>query len=98
VQPPIRAPLPPRLASFYPLSYLQSSTENKGKAHAPPAAETIADEFSIDVEFENAWETTSDWNEDDDEAAQEQNVLCFPDDLAQKVSRNDQDQHKAMES
>ena len=32
----------------------------------------------IDVEFENDWETTSDWNEDDDEAAIEQSELCFP--------------------
>ncbi|KAF8525999.1 CTD kinase subunit gamma CTK3-domain-containing protein [Hysterangium stoloniferum] len=39
----------------------------------------ISNEFPIDVEFDNAWETTSDWNEDDDEAAQEENALCFPD-------------------
>jgi CTD kinase subunit gamma len=29
-----------------------------------------------DIEFENAWETTSDWNEDDDEAVLEENELC----------------------
>lgn len=33
----------------------------------------------IDIEFENAWETTSDWNEDDMEAVAEEDVLCFPD-------------------
>jgi CTD kinase subunit gamma len=100
VQPPIRTPLPPRLASFYPLSatYLQSSpTERKGKALAPPAAEIISDEFSIDIEFENAWETTSDWNEDDDEAAQEENALCFPDDLSAKPLAKENDPDRAME-
>ena len=87
MQPPIRTPLPPRLASFYPLSAwgLQlSPTENKGKA---PAV-AIDDEFSIDVEFENAWETTSDWNEDDDEVVQEENVLCFPDDFTVRKERD----------
>jgi CTD kinase subunit gamma len=34
-------------------------------------------ELSIDIEFENEWETSSDWNEDDDEAAEE-SELCFP--------------------
>jgi len=33
----------------------------------------------IDIEFENAWETTSDWNEDDVEAVAEEDALCFPD-------------------
>jgi len=33
----------------------------------------------IDIEFENAWETTSDWNEDDVEAIAEEDALCFPD-------------------
>jgi CTD kinase subunit gamma len=31
-----------------------------------------------DVEFENEWETTSDWNEDDDEAVAEEVRMCFP--------------------
>ncbi|TRM67561.1 CTD kinase subunit gamma CTK3-domain-containing protein [Schizophyllum amplum] len=35
-------------------------------------------ELPLDVEFENAWETTSDWNEDDEEAMREENELCFP--------------------
>jgi len=33
----------------------------------------------IDIEFENAWETTSDWNEDDVEAVTEEDALCFSD-------------------
>ena len=37
-----------------------------------------AGELTLDIEFDNEWETTSDWNEDDDEAAQEENALCFP--------------------
>jgi len=46
----------------------------------PPVAqgdETTAT-VSEDVEFENAWETTSDWNEDDDEDVKAENELCFP--------------------
>jgi CTD kinase subunit gamma len=35
-------------------------------------------QLAIDIEFENEWETTSDWNEDDDDAAAEGNDLCFP--------------------
>ena len=35
-------------------------------------------ELTMDIEFDNDWETTSDWNEDDDEAAVEENQLCFP--------------------
>lgn len=38
-------------------------------------------ELSADVEFENEWETLSDWNEDDDEACKEENELCFPNGL-----------------
>jgi CTD kinase subunit gamma len=34
-------------------------------------------EQPFDIEFENEWETTSDWNEDDDEAAAEESELCF---------------------
>jgi len=33
----------------------------------------------IDIEFENAWETISDWNEDDVEATADEDALCFPD-------------------
>jgi CTD kinase subunit gamma len=37
-----------------------------------------AEELAVDIEFENEWETTSDWNEDDDEAVTEENDLCYP--------------------
>ena len=55
-------------------------------AHAAPLASFMpltddadgAEELAIDIEFENEWETTSDWNEDDDEAVAEENDLCYP--------------------
>jgi len=37
-----------------------------------------ANEAALDKEFDDAWETTSDWNEDDDDAIDEENDLCFP--------------------
>ncbi|KAL1689334.1 CTD kinase subunit gamma CTK3-domain-containing protein, partial [Schizophyllum commune] len=52
----------PMLAAFLPLT-----DEADGERELP-----------LDVEFENAWETTSDWNEDDEEAMREENELCFP--------------------
>jgi len=64
VQPIIHNPSsyqPPQLASFMPLT-----DDGDGE-----------EELTIDIEFENEWETTSDWNEDDDEAAREENELCF---------------------
>ncbi|TFK50786.1 hypothetical protein OE88DRAFT_1659858 [Heliocybe sulcata] len=54
--------LQPQLASFLPLT-----DDGDGEG-----------ELTIDIEFDNEWETTSDWNEDDDEAAAEENDLCFP--------------------
>ncbi|CCM06043.1 uncharacterized protein FIBRA_08289 [Fibroporia radiculosa] len=54
--------LPPQLASFLPLT-----DDGDGEG-----------ELTLDIEFENDWETTSDWNEDDDEAAADENHLCFP--------------------
>lgn len=56
--------LPPQLASFLPLT-----DDGDGDQ-----------ELTLDIEFDNDWETTSDWNEDDDEAAVEENTLCFPPD------------------
>lgn len=35
------------------------------------------EELTIDIEFENEWEATSDWNEDDEEGAGEEAELCF---------------------
>ncbi|KAF7297783.1 CID domain-containing protein [Mycena kentingensis (nom. inval.)] len=34
--------------------------------------------LAIDVEFENDWETTSDWNEDDVEAVADESASAFP--------------------
>jgi CTD kinase subunit gamma len=59
--------------------------------HAAPLASFIpltddtdgTEELTIDIEFENEWETTSDWNEDDDEAVAEENDLCYPKSNAQ---------------
>lgn len=47
--------------------------------NAPSSAQTQTShpESALDIEFDNAWETTSDWNEDDEEAADEENFLCF---------------------
>ncbi|KAF9461850.1 CTD kinase subunit gamma CTK3-domain-containing protein [Collybia nuda] len=52
----------PQLVSFLPLTSRGDGEE----------------ELTIDIEFENEWETTSDWNEDDEEAAVEESDLCFP--------------------
>ncbi|GBE80906.1 CTD kinase subunit gamma [Sparassis crispa] len=56
------AHLPPQLASFMPLT-----DDGDGE-----------EELTLDIEFENDWETTSDWNEDDDDAVVEENELCLP--------------------
>lgn len=53
--------LPPTLASFLP-----QTDDGDGEQ-----------ELTLDIEFDNDWEATSDWNEDDDEAAVEENELCF---------------------
>ncbi len=66
VQPISHNPLPqqlPQLASFMP---------------DPNGLGIKGTELTIDIEFDNEWETTSDWNEDDEEAANEENDLCFP--------------------
>ncbi|KAL0568093.1 hypothetical protein V5O48_013899 [Marasmius crinis-equi] len=64
----------PGLTCFLPLDYGAGAGEDS----APP----------IDIEFDNDWETLSDWNEDDDEACAEENALCFtPQDLAERKSR-----------
>ena len=54
--------LVPPLASFLPLT---DDADGAG-------------ELTMDIEFENEWEATSDWNEDDDDAVAEENALCFP--------------------
>jgi len=55
---------PPQLATFYPLTEPGDGQE----------------ELALDIEFENEWETTSDWNEDDEEAIGEEAELAFPSD------------------
>ncbi len=52
----------PPLASFLPLTDYEDG----------------AGELTMDIEFDNEWEATSDWNEDDEEAVAEENALCFP--------------------
>jgi CTD kinase subunit gamma len=77
VQPiaPQTAVMPP-LATFLPLF--------SGMAHSEASAGDgiggweRGEELPIDIEFENEWETTSDWNEDDEEAALEEIELCRP--------------------
>jgi len=63
---------PPSLASFLPLL---EDDETRRKKRLP-----------LDVEFENDWETTSDWNEDDDDAAMEENEFCFPQPRSRRYS------------
>ncbi|KDR69879.1 hypothetical protein GALMADRAFT_76955 [Galerina marginata CBS 339.88] len=52
----------PQLASFYPVTEPADGQE----------------ELALDIEFENEWETTSEWNEDDDDAIKEEGQLAFP--------------------
>lgn len=69
--------------------WVQPVSHNPHSHGVPPLASFLPltddgdgdEELTLDIEFENDWETTSDWNEDDDEAAQEENVLCFPNGL-----------------
>ncbi|CAA7260358.1 unnamed protein product [Cyclocybe aegerita] len=52
----------PQLACFYPLDDAVDGQE----------------ELALDIEFENEWEATSDWNEDDEDAVGEEAQLAFP--------------------
>ncbi|KZT04837.1 uncharacterized protein LAESUDRAFT_657250 [Laetiporus sulphureus 93-53] len=62
--------------------WVQPVAHNPQTLLPPPLASFLPledeDQLTLDIEFENDWETTSDWNEDDDEAAIEENELCFP--------------------
>lgn len=60
------------LASFLPL------TTNKAQAQETSVGPGVEEELPVDIEFENEWETTSDWNEDDEEVIAEERELCFP--------------------
>ena len=66
VQPVSFLPNQPLLASFAPDPDLFPSEKVQGA------------ELALDIEFDNEWETTSNWNEDDEEAAAEENILCYP--------------------
>lgn len=55
----------PMLASFLPL-HENTIERNSSQPDMP-----------LDIEFENEWETTSDWNEDDDEATTQETNICF---------------------
>lgn len=68
---PLAQAFPPPLATFLPLDNSNSREDYPGSSWAP------GEELTIDIEFENEWETTSDWNEDDEEAVLEENALCF---------------------
>ena len=43
-----------------------------------PLSESENVELGLDIEFENEWEATSDWNEDDVEALMDERELCYP--------------------
>ena len=43
-------------------------------------------ESTLDIEFDNDWEATSDWNSDDDEAINAENLLCYPDPVGRLAS------------
>jgi len=49
-----------------------------GLASFLPLSDTENAEVALDIEFENEWEATSDWNEDDVEAIMDERELCYP--------------------
>jgi CTD kinase subunit gamma len=55
-----------------------SRPQPQPQAGTSTAQDAEPSQLAIDIEFENAWETTSDWNEDDIEAVFEEYTLCFP--------------------
>ncbi|KAF8726188.1 hypothetical protein AX14_007957 [Amanita brunnescens Koide BX004] len=63
-----------------PISHNISSHLSSTLASFLPLTDTPEgqEELPIDIEFENEWETTSDWNEDDEDAVAEESELCFP--------------------
>ena len=62
---------------------------------AQPQIAPIHVESALDIEFDNAWETTSDWNEDDEDAADEENLLCFGSPQLQQQMEEDPTPHLA---
>ncbi|KAF9235982.1 CTD kinase subunit gamma CTK3-domain-containing protein [Melanogaster broomeanus] len=53
-------------------------TRHTALASFLPLSDTENTELALDIEFENEWEATSDWNEDDVEAVSEERELCYP--------------------
>lgn len=49
-----------------------------GLASFLPLSDAENAEVALDIEFENEWETTSDWNEDDVEVVVEEREVCYP--------------------
>ncbi|KAG8952748.1 hypothetical protein FRC04_003671 [Tulasnella sp. 424] len=72
-----------------PASPAQTSQIPSHRGQQQSSAQTAGSELALDIEFENAWETTSDWNEDDEEAVREENALCFPGDFPNRSDRMD---------
>ncbi|KAG8890018.1 hypothetical protein FRB98_001453 [Tulasnella sp. 332] len=71
----------------------ESSTASISGGGAGPPIHHGA-ELALDIEFDQAWETTSDWNEDDDEVATEENMLCFPADVNAQQQQSYQNQNQ----
>lgn len=55
-----------------------------------PLSDAENAELALDIEFENEWEATSDWNEDDLEVIAEERELCYPH-LRRKGAVNDEE-------
>ncbi|KAF4621474.1 hypothetical protein D9613_001043 [Agrocybe pediades] len=62
--------------------WVQPTSRNPASVQAGQLASfyplDTAEELPVDIEFENEWETTSDWNDDDQEAIDEEDHLAFP--------------------
>jgi hypothetical protein len=74
--PPASKHLPPRHALRK--SYTEAQRERQRQRNRTGGED--AQETALDIEFEQAWETTSDWNEDDIDAVNEESFLCWGDD------------------
>lgn len=73
--PPPPKHLPPRHALRK--SYTEAQRERQRQKSRTGGDD--AQETALDIEFEQAWETTSDWNEDDVDAVNEEWNVCWGD-------------------
>ncbi|KAF8608171.1 hypothetical protein BDV93DRAFT_519231 [Ceratobasidium sp. AG-I] len=73
--PPPPKHLPPRHALRK--SYTEAQRERQRQRNRTGGED--AQETALDIEFEQAWETTSDWNEDDVDAVNEEWGVCWGD-------------------